>query len=501
MADAQLLGENVSEQDLRQLARRSLLQEERDNNGGRWFQFHPFILAYVKQKGGDLTEAHQKAIAYYRENAKSQPWQTISDIAEYLEVFYHSYQRGEYDDTFNTIRLCDDFLTLRGYNTVRVELYGQLVEAWQQNNSDSWEFAASLTTLSNAYNSLGQYQLAIDYYQQSLAIFREIGDRNGEAASLNNLGNAYNSLGQYQLAIDYYQQSLAIKREIGDRNGEAASLIGLGNAYRSLGQYPLAIDYHQQSLAIKREIGDRNGEAASLIGLGNAYRSLGQYPLAIDYHQQSLAIKREIGDRNGEAASLGNLGNAYNSLGQYPLAIDYLQQSLAIFGEISDRNGEADSLGNLGSAYYSLGQYPLAIDYLQQSLAIFREIGDRKGEANSLFNLGNALAKQDLKWDAIRSYKNARYLYQEIGLSAKVENCDAAIQNVGKVIATTPIRAPEIGAKRESIPVVPEVTMRQRLRKRNKSIFRQNWIQAIIGFVRRWVQWLWQIVCQNQRRR
>ena len=84
------------------------------------------------------------------------------------------------------------------------------------------------------------------------------------------MGNAYYSLGQYQQAIEYYQQWLAIAREIGDRGGEANSLGNLGNAYYSLGQYQQAIEYHQQSLAIAREIGDRRGEAIALFNLGNA---------------------------------------------------------------------------------------------------------------------------------------------------------------------------------------------------------------------------------------
>ncbi|MEA5464591.1 tetratricopeptide repeat protein [Leptothoe sp. PORK10 BA2] len=74
--------------------------------------------------------------------------------------------------------------------------------------------------------------------------------------------------GQYERAIDFHQQSLAIKREIGDRQGEANSLGNLGSAYYSLSQYERAIDFHQQSLAIDREIGDRQGEALSLNNLG-----------------------------------------------------------------------------------------------------------------------------------------------------------------------------------------------------------------------------------------
>jgi tetratricopeptide (TPR) repeat protein len=142
-------------------------------------------------------------------------------------------------------------------------------------------------------------------------------------------------LGDYPRAIDFQQQSLAIKREIGDRNGEAASLCNLGTAYHSLGDYPRAIDFHQQSLAIQREIGDRNGEANSLIGLGNAYKSLGDYPRAIDFQQQSLAIKREIGDRNGEALSLWNLSNIYQQQGKIRKAREHKILALRIWRSLN----------------------------------------------------------------------------------------------------------------------------------------------------------------------
>ena len=275
--------------------------------------------------------------------------------------------------------------------------------------------AASLNNLGNAYSFLGQYQKVIDYHQQQLAIAREIGTRQGEANSLGNLGNAYYSLGQYPKAIDYQQQSLAIKREIGDRQGEANSLNNLGVAYRALGQYHKAIEYYQLSLAIDREIGDRQGEANSLGNLGIAYFSLGQYQKAIEYHQQSLGMARQIGDRGSEAKILGNLGNSYRSLGQYQKAIEYQQQSLTIDREIGDRQGEASSLGNLGIAYQSLGQYPKAIEYYQQTLAIAREIGDQRGEANSLGNLGNAYYSLGQYPKAIEYQQQHLAIAREIG--------------------------------------------------------------------------------------
>ncbi|MDJ1168552.1 CHAT domain-containing protein [Roseofilum sp. BLCC_M154] len=210
-----------------------------------------------------------------------------------------------------------------------------------------------------------QFREAFASWEQALALYREMGNRQGEAASLGNLGLAYQSLGQYQRAIDFYEQSLTLAREIGNRQGEASSLGSLGIAYRALGQYQRAIAFHEQYLTIAREIGDRQGEAISLGNLGSAYYSLGQYQRAIDFHQQYLTLAREIGDRQGEAASLGNLGNAYYSLGQYQRAIDFHQQSLTIKREIGDLHGEWSSLNNLGN---SLRKIPQLVDLAEKTL-------------------------------------------------------------------------------------------------------------------------------------
>jgi tetratricopeptide (TPR) repeat protein len=424
--------ETEIERELRNLVKRSFLSEKLIDDG-RWFEFQPVVLEYVRYKAGDQRSAHQQAINYYQSIAKQQPWYTKDDIQEYLEIFYHFYQLADYDSAFEAIWHCNDFLTLRGYYANQVELYGQLVSKWSKtNDKENWHYTASLISLGNAYDSLGQYERAIAFFQQSLDIFKDIGDIQGESNSLIGLGNAYGSLGQYERAIAFYQQSLDIKKDIGDIQGESNSLIGLGNAYYSLGQYERAIAFFQQSLDIFKDIGDIRGESNSLIGLGNAYRSLGQYERAIAFYQQSLDIFKEIGDIQGESISLNGLGNGYCLLGQYERAIAFYQQSLDIKKEIGDIRGESSSLGNLGNAYYFLGQYQRAIAFYQQSLDIKKEIGDIRGEANAWFNLGLSLEKVDREQDALGAYRNARELYQTMGLDTDVQDCNNAIEGLSQ---------------------------------------------------------------------
>ncbi len=335
-----------------------------------------------------------------------------------------------------------DGILQRGIQEFEISRFQEALRFWEESLriyreiGDRLGEANSLGNLGIAYANLGQYQKAIDFYKQTLEIAIEIGDRPGEAYSLVNLGLTYQNLGQYQRAIDFYQQSLKISRQIGDRKAEARILGNLGNAYVDPGQYQRAIDFYQQSLKISRQIGDRKAEAGILGNLGNAYRSLGQFQRAIDFHQQSLKISRQIGDRLGEANSLGSLGAAYDSLGQYQRAIDFHQQSLEIDREIGYRQGEAISLGNLGSAYYSLGQYQRAIDFHQQSLEIKREIGYRQGEADSLGSLGNAYADLGQSQKAIDFHEQSLKIMRQIGdrrfEAASLVNMGLAYNSLGQ---------------------------------------------------------------------
>ncbi len=63
---------------------------------------------------------------------------------------------------------------------------------------------------------LGEMRKAIEYYEQALAISREIGDRRGEGDDLGNLGTSLSQSGRDRKAIEYYEQALAISQiEIG----------------------------------------------------------------------------------------------------------------------------------------------------------------------------------------------------------------------------------------------------------------------------------------------
>ena len=65
--------------------------------------------------------------------------------------------------------------------------------------------------------------------------------------------------------VQVLQEALAIYRDLGDRLGQANALHYLGNVRRLTGDYPGAVQALQGALAIYRDLGDRLGQANALL--------------------------------------------------------------------------------------------------------------------------------------------------------------------------------------------------------------------------------------------
>ncbi|WP_293297906.1 MULTISPECIES: tetratricopeptide repeat protein [unclassified Microcoleus] len=431
LAQAKAMQPEATEENLRELARYALLQEEPTEKSWE-FSFLPLLQRFAQERSGEQTGKHKRAIAYYIEIAKPKPWTTLEDIISYLEVFYHYYTLNDYSSAFKVLYGCNEFLYTRSYNIIRVELYEPLLQKWMPTarHQEKADIGRALTCLGNANHALGEYCKAIEYHELCRIAFREIGDQGGESTALTHLGNAYQATGQYEQAINCYQEALELAREIDEPYGQANALGNMGNVHQALGKYQQAIQCHQQSLEIKQKLGKRFDEGYSLGGLGNSYQALGYYQEAIEYHRKWLEIAREIGDRRGEAYSLGGLANAYQALGQYEKSIKYHQQALQIVQEVHDRQGIVYALMGLSDAYQSLKNYQQAIEFLKQYLEITQAIKDRLGEARAWFNSGHILVKLRRSTNAIAAYTHACELFQATGLEQQAWECKEAIKRI-----------------------------------------------------------------------
>ena len=111
--------------------------------------------------------------------------------------------------------------------------------------------------VADSYVNSKDFQNAIEIFLKTV---REVGDRETEAKVYCSLGNAYDSLGDFQKAIEYHERYLKISKEVGDRAGEREAYRSLFIAYHNLGDFQKAKEYRERCLKISKEVGDRTGE-------------------------------------------------------------------------------------------------------------------------------------------------------------------------------------------------------------------------------------------------
>ncbi len=184
--------------------------------------------------------------------------------------------------------------------------------------------AMAANAIAVIHDELKEFDAALEGYQQSLELFKELGDKRGMSDPLNNLGILYYSyLNDLDTSLQYHEQALEIRRETGDRLGEAISLNNIGNVYSAKGDLDKALSYYVDALNIKEQLGEKAEIAVSLRDIGDVYRERGEYERAMGYARRSLEVAREVGARKDVRSVLRDLSDISKEMGRYQEAYDY----------------------------------------------------------------------------------------------------------------------------------------------------------------------------------
>src|SRR5712692_4788485 len=250
-----------------------------------------------------------------------------------------------------------------------------------------------------ALNAAGMLALNQDDYdvgeafcRESLALFRELGDKQGMALTLYRLGLLAWWKGQYPAARSLEEEALAFYRELGDKGGAADPLLILSRLALVQRNHAGARSLAEESLALFREVSDRWGIAYVLLHLARMIFAQGDSARAQPLVQECLKISRELGYKEGIAESLSLLGQIALHQGETALAHSLLAESQLLFREVGDRRGAARSLCLFANVITAQGDNARARGLYEESLALLRALGDTEYLALCLEGLGAAIA-------------------------------------------------------------------------------------------------------------
>jgi len=225
-----------------------------------------------------------------------------------------------------------------------------------------------------AFQEMGLFDKALDYFQHALPISRGQNDSVEIASNLSNIGVSLKMLGRYGEAIGAFNQALELDAALVSESDMALDYNNIGMVYQAWHQYDRAIEFFTKALEIDERLGNRHKLSTRWSNIGQVYLAWGKIPEAIDYFNKALAIDREMNATSKIAIRLQGIGLTYLSLKEYQKAIDYFKESYQTFNSLGLKFQSAIILAHIGDASLAMSDEKEAESFYQQSLKLSQSI-------------------------------------------------------------------------------------------------------------------------------
>ncbi len=274
-------------------------------------------------------------------------------------------------------------------------------------NKDSISLSKALNSLaiSNQYY-LGNYQQAISYYLEAIAVNKALNRIAGLGNNYYNLSGSYYSLGNTVQAIRYQLDALKQFERLKDTVGIQDSYNSIGNTYSLQKDYDKALEYFRMSLDLSQRTKDRVSEALVRINIGNVKLDMDELAEAGVQLEEGVRILEQIGNRN-------YLDHGYLNLGKYNLrtanhaqARTYLENAVLLAKEEHDDGALASSLSGLGAVAYEEGKYHESLKFLKEAIPFARKLQNKEALSDIYRHLYRAYSALGQTQNELSSYRN-----------------------------------------------------------------------------------------------
>lgn len=280
----------------------------------------------------------------------------------------------------------------------------------------AWGKGVAQQRIGLGYNSLGQPDKAIEYYNQSLVTFRAEGDSVSVSGTLLNMGSSFYGQGRFDDAISVFEQALVIAEAAGNQQRMAGLLNNLGVVALGKSNYPVALDYYQRSLKLKEELGLHRSASSTIQNMGSIYLSLKDFDKAQEAYDRALVLKIEANDKAGQAITLNNLGLLYVDKGEPLKALEHYREGYQINKTIGAGCAINYSINGLAESHLLLDQYDSARYYSNIAIPKIKECKDTELLAAAQLVSGAIFLKQG------QSARAEKDLLSSIDASNKIDN-------------------------------------------------------------------------------
>lgn len=244
----------------------------------------------------------------------------------------------------------------RGNHQAAQDLLQKALSIQRQVDPTGLSSVRVLVALGTVAGNLDQEEQAVAYFQESLAVCQQMGDRANGAMAANMLGRLAAWDYDFNRAQNYYRQALVWYQAIGQRKGEADTQRYLADLALTLGQYETARERLTAVLETYRAIEDKRSVGTTLTRLSLLHHVQGDQKTAVQQAEAALVIAAEVGNPLLQAYGLSSLGNGLRGQGEWERATAVYTEAIALWHKLDSRAMKTELQAALAAVHYAAGQ-------------------------------------------------------------------------------------------------------------------------------------------------
>ena len=272
-----------------------------------------------------------------------------------------------------------------------------------KNEPDKRKELTILITLGVFYDSENDHTYSLETNKTALKLAEELKAEGSMSTIYNNFGTHYHNLGQMDIALTYYEKSLAIDEKRGRSHSLAVTKLNISKIHNGNQDYENAIKYCTEAMQFFDEDKNLRAKGECLRVFSAISRNKQDFDSALKYSEDSLTIAKSLGDIASMAQMENKIGMIYVKKVNARMALLHFKQSIDHFDELGEDRAIINPLYNLGSILMMSKHYNECTQFLVRAYELAREWDLPKKVADSAFNLAKAAIGLEY-WDTALQY-------------------------------------------------------------------------------------------------
>ncbi len=267
--------------------------------------------------------------------------------------------------------------------------------------------AECLIELGKLHQRLDDHAAAVPDYEQAIAIYKELGEKQAMAYAGVLAGLAFKAQRRFDEAIAIIDRSLATNKDGGDQTHVARTLMILAGVHMDKGNHAEALVRLQEALPILARFNKSLEIAHAHETMGECHHALKQFDRATAEFDLSIAGKQELGNLKGAAKLISRFAELERGRGAFDQALVLHRRALEIHQLRNDQAMIAHTLGNIGTVYAERGDWQQALDQFIKCIPLCQASSERQAEIQALANMHLMQLNLGREPDALESLKRA----------------------------------------------------------------------------------------------